>query len=57
MDPRNFFSGVKRRNLCKVAVACVIGAMLAAAAASAHEIQIAGNVLRPDRAAEIVGSH
>jgi hypothetical protein len=40
MDPRNFFSGVKRRNLCKVAVACVIGAMLAAAAASAMKSKL-----------------
>src|SRR5436305_11761271 len=48
MNERNFFAELKRRNVYKVAVACAIGAILAAAAAYADEITVVSNLLGPD---------
>src|SRR5436189_2345915 len=48
MNERNFFAELKRRNVYKVAVACAIGAILAAAAASADEITVVRNLLGPE---------
>lgn len=47
MDRRNFFSELKR-NVCRVAVACSIGAILAATVACADEITVVSNVLGPE---------
>ncbi len=48
MNERNFFAELKRRNVYKVAVACAIGAVLAAAAACADEITVVSNLLGPE---------
>ena len=48
MNERNFFAELKRRNVYKVAVACAIGAILAAAAACADEITVVSNLLGPE---------
>ena len=48
MNERNFFAELKRRNVYKVAVACAIGALLAAAAACADEITVVSNLLGPE---------
>jgi len=48
MNKRNFFAELKRRNVYKVAVACAIGAILAAAAACADEITVVSNLLGPE---------
>jgi gluconolactonase len=44
----NFFAELKRRNVYKVAVAFVIGAILAATAACADEITVVSNLLGPE---------
>jgi gluconolactonase len=44
----NFFAELKRRNVYKVAVACAVGAALAATAAWADEITVVSNVLGPE---------
>ena len=43
-----FFAELKRRNAYKVAVACAIGAILAASAACADEITVVSDVLGPE---------
>src|SRR6266581_255126 len=48
MNERNFFAELRRRNVYKVAVACAIGAILAAAAACADEITVVSNLLGPE---------
>ena len=48
MNEHNFFAELKRRNVYKVAVACAIGAILAAAAACADEITVVSNLLGPE---------
>src|SRR2546421_1644380 len=44
----NFFAELKRRNAYKVAVACAVGAILAATVAYADEITVVTNVLGPE---------
>src|SRR5437588_12245712 len=44
----NFFAELKRRNAYKVAVACAVGAILAATVAYADEITIVRDVLGPE---------
>ena len=47
-DRMNLFSELKRRNVYKVAVACAVGALLAATVACADEITVITNVLGPE---------
>jgi len=47
-DRMNLFSELKRRNVYKVAVACAVGAILAANAACADETTVVSNVLGPE---------
>jgi len=44
----NFFAKLKRRNVYKVVVACAIGGVFAAGAASADEITVVRNLLGPE---------
>src|SRR3989449_7490675 len=44
----NFFAELKRRNAYKVAVACAVGAILAATVAYADEVTVVTNVLGPE---------
>ena len=44
----NFFAELKRRNVYKVAVACVVGAISTATVACAEEITVVSNLLGPE---------
>jgi gluconolactonase len=55
-DRMNFFSELKRRNVYKVAVACAVGAILAATVACADEITVVTDVLGPEGPLFVDGS-
>src|SRR5438552_8816980 len=47
-DRMSFFAELKRRNVYKVAVACAVGAILAANAARTDETTVVSNILGPE---------